>query len=145
MRFTLVHGAKTYTIKSSESFNTEVAFVRSAPRINHSTVKPRIVMTRAREPLRTGRTESTMVSTDSMPLYALMPIVATRAETETTRRIVPAWVTVLLPAREIPVKASDTPRRVAIHAPTGISQIGDPAAPMKTAATMPPRDEFLAK
>ena len=52
--------------------------------------------------------------------------------------MLPRLPTTLLPASWMPTRASSTPSRVAIHAPSGMSQIGDPAAPQNTEAMILP-------
>lgn len=59
-------------------------------------------------------------------------MVATRASTDSTARMLPIVGTTALPASWMPASASVAPSRVASHAPRGISQIGEAEAPTKT-------------
>src|ERR1700679_2682756 len=117
----------------SQSLSTVVALVQARARPNHTTARQAIERTRMAEPERTGRIESMIVTMESMPLYALMPMAATRAATATSASAVPRCQRVALPVVLIALIASVAPRLVAIHAPRGMSSLGEPTAPSNTA------------
>ncbi len=63
-------------------------------------------------------------------------MVATRASTDSSVRTAPSPDTTWFPALRMPASGSFTPRVAAIHAPMGMSHIGEPAAPPNTEAMM---------
>src|SRR6185437_3401007 len=78
--------------------------------------------------------QSIPVSTLSIPPYAFIPMVAASPAASRKAATVPSGSQMLLPASLVPSRPSVAPRRMASHAPSAISQIGDDAAPTNTEA-----------
>ena len=66
-----------------------------------------------------------------------MPIVASSAVAERKAVIEPSGAATLSPTSCRPTRPSETPRRVASHAPSAISQIAELEAPKNTAVMIP--------
>ena len=80
--------------------------------------------------------ESMPVRTVSMPPYAFMPIVASRAVADRNAVIEPSGAATLSPDFCRPTRPSLMFSRVASQAPSAISQMAEPEAPKNTAAMM---------
>src|SRR4029077_1832434 len=80
--------------------------------------------------------ESTPVRTVSMPPYAFIPIVASRAVADRNAVIEPSGAATLSPDFCRPTRPSLMFRRVSRQGARPISQIAEPDAPKKTAAMM---------
>ena len=80
--------------------------------------------------------ESTPVRTVSIPPYAFMPMVASRAVADRNAVIEPSGAATLSPDFCRPTRPSLMFSRVASQAPSAISQIAEPEAPKNTAAMM---------
>ena len=80
--------------------------------------------------------ESTPVRTVSMPPYAFMPMVASRAVADRNAVIEPSGAATLSPDFCRPTRPSLMFSRVASQAPSAISQMAELEAPKNTAAMM---------
>jgi len=72
-----------------------------------------------------------------------MPMVASSAVADRTAVMLPSGLATLFPEVRRPTRPSETPSRVAIHAPSAISHTAEPDAPKKTAEMMPRAEVFL--
>ena len=106
------------------------------PSAYQMTASTRTVAARQARLVRIVLNESMPVRTVSMPPYAFMPIVASRAVADRNAVIEPSGAATLSPDFCRPTRPSLMPSRVASQAPSAISQMAEPDAPKNTAAMM---------